>query len=149
MARESNVGELYKQFKSVALTPAQQSYRFRQDRHEMLDPLNKQCPYCLHFSVNSLPENDTATASNKKDLQEWNQAMNVWRDYKKKQQDAEKKNEPPPLLPVNPNTKTVMKQAPKHKPLRMIIEKCMCSVSSCISRHSDTGSSCFVKCRKY
>jgi hypothetical protein len=145
IAAEENIGDLFSRFKPVTLTPTQQSYRFCQARHDILSPLNRQCPYCLHFSVNSLPENDSATMENERELNELNAATKVWNDYKKRVKAAEGKNQPPPPLPLHPISNTVMKQPPKKKQLRIIIEKCMCSNSGCISKN-DVGSSCFIKC---
>ena len=145
---EENAGKLINKFKPASLTKQQRERTFSKARHLILDERFRNCLFCLHPSMNSVPENDDVVSHNTTTLAEYNAANTVWQDYKRRQ-DAERKKAGGGrtlALPKNPNTKKEMKQAPKRGTLLEIILMCMCKNAQCIMKDSDIGTSCFTLC---
>ena len=144
---EENAGKLIKQFTPVTLSREQRERTFDLQRHLMLDEGTRDCLFCLHPSVNSVPENDRVVSDNQTTIAEHNAANKVYMDWKRKQEAENKRTNGRTLpLPKNPNTKKVMKQAPKLGALKEIFLMCMCKNSQCLMENYDTGSSCFTRC---
>ncbi len=145
---EENAGKLINKFKPATLTKQQRERTFSKARHLILDEQFRDCLFCLHPSMNSVPENDDVVSHNTTTLAEHNAANTVWQDYKRRL-DAERKKAGGGrtlALPKNPNTNKEMKQAPKLGTLLEIILMCMCKTAQCLMKGSDIGSSCFTLC---
>jgi hypothetical protein len=146
MVVDENVGGLIAQFKPLSLTRARQARMWDQSRHDMLDPSHRICTFCLHFSVNSVPKNDTAVEENEREMRNYTRAVEVWVKYSDAVDAAKKSGRDPPPYPKHPVTGQVMKMASKRPKLRQIIYMCMCRNSQCLMKGGDHGSSCFIKC---
>ena len=98
----------------------------------MLDPRHRLCTFCLHFSVNSVPKNDTAVEENEREMSNFIRAMEVWVKYSDAADAAKKSGRDPPPYPKHPVTGQVMKMAPKRTKLRQIMYMYMCRNSQCL-----------------
>ena len=145
---EENAGKLINRFKPASLTKQQRERTFSEARHLILDERFRNCLFCLHPSMNSVPENDVVVSHNSTTIADHNAANTVWIDYKRRQDAERKKAGGGRTLPFpkNPITKKEMKQAPKLGTLMEIILMCMCKTAQCIMKDSDIGSSCFTLC---
>ena len=146
---ERKVGGLVAKFKPVSLTKGQRERSFDQDRHDILDKSYKRCVFCLHPSTNYVLENDTVVDENKVMTDTYNSAATVWNTYTAKKEAEKKKGASarPVPNPKHPITGVEMKAAPKRPNLlELIIIMCICKISQCLMKDSDTGSSCFMKC---
>ena len=56
---EKNALSMHYLFSVVKLSQLQKAHRFDQSLHETLDDSQKQCSFCLHYSLIWAPENNT------------------------------------------------------------------------------------------
>jgi hypothetical protein len=146
MVVDENVGDLIAHFKPLTLTRAQQARMWDQSRHDMLDSHYRLCTFCLHFSVNSVPKNNTVVERNEREMSNYTRAMEVWVKYSDAADAAKKSDRNPSPYPKHPVTGQVIKMAPKQTKLRQIIYMRMCRNSQCLMKGGNHGSSCFIKC---
>ena len=127
------------------LTPAQRE-RIFSPQLVPDDPAQQNCLICGHPSINCPEENNAVVAYNAKVEETFNQKLKVWNDYIAAN-DSKQPNEPKDPFPIDPtNSSKVLKRVPVRGPMKSQLFQCMCSTSKCVSRNSDTCSTCPIKC---
>ena len=101
--------------------------------------------------MNLVPESLDFQTSNDQTYATSDKRNEVWSEYLKEKDAAEKAGRPPPPHPKDPfDPSKTMTRKPREvakKNLKQLLAMCKCSISSCVMRNSDTGSTCFNKCR--
>ena len=73
-----NATSVHSLFNSVKLSSLQKAYHFDQALHDKLDDAQKQCPFCLNYSLIWVPENDTVADENTVAIRDYDASMKVW-----------------------------------------------------------------------
>ena len=141
-----NATSIHSLFNSVKLSSLQKAYHFDQALHDKLDDAQKQCPFCLHYSLIWVPENDTVADENTVAIRDYDASMKVWNAYIASCDTNKGRGHAEPARPKHPKTGAIMKRSPTAPKLRSVIVMCTCRNSHCLCPGNDIGSSCFINC---
>ncbi len=118
------------------------------------DPLEWNCPFCGHMSLNTVEEDDGLVERNAELYRKWGILNAKWDAFERDRQEANNSGSQPPAWPTNQfNGNNPMKCRPA-EPSRKHYESqrylCGCLNSRCTSKGGDMlGSTCIINCRVF
>ena len=116
------------------------------------DPAERQCPFCLHYSLNELEEDEGNVSYNDNLYRQHETLTTLWDNFVKARDVANAKGERPPPFPTNPfNNNQAIKRSPPTvtaKQLKKSRYFCLCRSATCGSEGTTVGSTCFILCRE-
>jgi hypothetical protein len=113
-------------------------------------PSDIECPFCRHLSLNTVAEDHGMVPQNNAIYADYGVLISKWEQYKTDVLVANNNGDPKPAFPTNRFKKNSnMKRHPPAPSLKSLDRErhiCTCLNSKCVTKGSDIGSTCPIKC---